>query len=390
MTSQTTGVETGRPAAYRRELASRLLLIVASAAIVLVGLELPALTGYLDYRTLIGPSHVWWAPNIPDPELVHRHRPYAHQRGAARGGDISQAFQIPSSELTTFQWDVRYDRNGFRNQSDLDRADIAVPGDSFVEGLTVPANQLATSLLAGLEGNTVANLGQSAWGPQQELVVLKRYALPLHPRTVLWLFFEGNDLGDAIGYRHEAAAVTTFWESFRARSFTRSARGELKQLLHPRVKSPGVQRSGILDRPGQKPLPVYFIYPAHALTPQEAGALEETRSILKEAYQLSAKQGAQLVVVYVPDKFRVFSPFMHIPPESACRHWVLSDLPERFQKEVRSISSDVGYLDLTGSLQDAVKQGIIPYYPDDAHWSEAGHRVASQTIDQYLRSTGEP
>jgi len=103
--------------------------------------------------------------------------------------------------MTLFRWDVRYDHNGFRNQTDLKSADIVVIGDSFVEGLTVSDAQLVTSLLAHLQGKVVANLGQSTYGPQQELIVLKRYGLPLRPRTVVWMFFEGNDLADVITYR---------------------------------------------------------------------------------------------------------------------------------------------------------------------------------------------
>ena len=51
---------------------------------------------------------------------------------------------------------------------------------------------------------------------------------------------------------------------------------------------------------------------------------------------------------------------------------------------VRSISPDIGFLDLTPYLQDGVKQGVLPYYPDDSHWSEEGHRIAAQAIHEYL------
>jgi hypothetical protein len=379
-------IPTTPPPVRSREIAGRCLLIAASLAFVLLCLELPALAGLLDYRTLIGPSHVWWAPNITDPELLHTHRPHARQRGAARGGDVANAFQISPADLSSFSWDVRYDRHGFRNESDLDHADIAVIGDSFVEGLTVPSKQLMTSVLAGLQGRVVANLGQSAWGPQEELAVLKRYALPLHPRTILWLFFEGNDLGDVISYQRQAAAPATFWDSFKARSFSRSAWAELKQILHPRVKTSGIRREGLLELPGHGPRPVYFIYPSHALTAGEAGALDQTKTILSEASQLSAAQGARFVAVYVPDKFRVFSPFLQFPADSECRRWVINDLPDRFQKAVSSLGSGVGYLDLTPVLEGAVRRGSLPYYPDDAHWSETGHQVAAQAIDRYLRS----
>ena len=41
------------------------------------------------------------------------------------------------------------------------------------------------------------NLARGAYGPQQELIVLKRYGLAYEPRFVVWQLFEGNDLVDA-------------------------------------------------------------------------------------------------------------------------------------------------------------------------------------------------
>lgn len=38
------------------------------------------------------------------------------------------------------------------------------------------------------------NLGQIAYGLRQELEVLKRYALPLSPKLVVWVLSGGNDL----------------------------------------------------------------------------------------------------------------------------------------------------------------------------------------------------
>ena len=68
---------------------AKLLISLASATFVLSLIECPAWIQVLDYRTLIGPAHVWWAPNIIDPELLIIHRPHAHQKGSSRGGDAA-------------------------------------------------------------------------------------------------------------------------------------------------------------------------------------------------------------------------------------------------------------------------------------------------------------
>jgi len=368
----------------------RLSLVVVSVAFVVCLIELPALTQLIDYRTIIGPEHAWWAPNVTDPELLHVHRPRAHQSGSAQGGDAAAAYEIPVSDRTLFRWDVTYDHNGFRNDVDLSRADTIVVGDSFVEGLTVPTAELTTSRLAHLRSEVVANLGQSAYGPLEEFVVLKRYGLPLRPRTVVWMFFEGNDLGDVLAYRHAMRNPRSFWRSFWARSFTRNALKEVKRHFVVSSKLSGVKRSAVFEPSSGKKVTLYFIYPSGPLSSDDLSAFDETTRIIAAAHSLCAAQGARLIFVFVPTKFRVFRPFCRFPQESECRNWVLNDLPERFQRAVESISPDIGYLDLTPKLTDAAATGVLPYYPDDAHWSPDGHRIAAEAINEYLLATQKP
>jgi len=362
----------------------RLLLAAASVLFVLFCFELPALIGIFDYRTAIGPSHIWWAPNITDPELLAIHRPHAHQRGSASGGDIASSYQIPPSDLTQFQWDVIYDRNGFRNQRDLEQADIVVIGDSFVEGLTVTYAELGTSQLAQLQAVVVANLGQSTYGPLQELIVLKRYALPLHPRTVVWMFFEGNDLQDVIGYQHTTQHPPDFLHTWWARSFTRSTSLAVKGFFEPFAKPPGTKRAGLCTGRDGKPITTYFGYRARPLTQEELRALDLTAYTIATAYKLCSAQKARLVFVFVPTKFRVLHDLCQFSEGSDCRNWALPDMPERLQVALHSIAPNVGYLDLTPYLVEAAKTEDFPYYRDDEHWTPEGHKVAAVAISNYL------
>lgn len=361
----------------------RFLLAAASIAFVLFCIELPALLGLLDFRTLIGPFHMWWAPNIHDPELLAIHRPHAHQTGSALGGDIATSYQIPRSDMTSFQWDVIYDRNGFRNPADLESADIVLIGDSFVEGLTVTYAELVTTQLARLQGTVVANLGQSTYGPLQELIVLKRYALPLHPRTVVWMFFEGNDLQDVIGYHRAHEHPPDFLHAFWARSFTRSACLAVKAFSTPSANPPGAKRAGLCQAPDGKAT-TYFGYRSKPLSREELGALDETARTLATAYQLCAAQGIRLIFVFVPTKFRVLHSLCQFAEGSECRNWVPNDMPERLQSALQSLAPMVGYLDLTPSLVQAAKTEAFPYYRDDEHWTPEGHKIAAAAIRDYL------
>jgi hypothetical protein len=362
----------------------RILLAGASVAFVLFCFEVPALVGVLDYRTVIGPYHMWWAPNVKDPELLAIHRPHARQAGEAHGGDAASSYQIPPSDQTRFHWDVTYDRNGFRNRQDLGSAEIVVIGDSFVEGLTVGDAELATSRLAALEGKVVANLGQSTYGPLQEAVVFKRYGLPLQPRIVVWMFFEGNDLQDVIAYRHDVQNLPNYWHAFWARSFSRSAYLAAKRIFDPPARPPGVRRSGVYQPVNGKPVTTYFMYRSKPLSAEELKAADETVTTLAEVERLCAARQTQLIFVFVPTKFRVLHSFCQFPAESECRNWTLTDLPERLQTGLRAAAPGVEYLDLTPSLVAAAAQGELPYYPDDEHWSPAGHKVAAAAIHDYL------
>ncbi|MBI4590750.1 MAG: hypothetical protein HY725_18145 [Candidatus Rokubacteria bacterium] len=179
----------------RAEKMTRFLLASLSLFLVVALLEAPALARLVDYRLVFATPILapWRNPqNLLDPELVHIRPPHQQLTGASRGGDIARLFHTPSPQL--YRYNIRYDRDGFRNAVDLDAADIAVLGDSIIEGPNLSSAQLVTSVLARLQQARVANLGQTGYGPQQELVVLRRYAVPLRPRTVVWAFFEGNDL----------------------------------------------------------------------------------------------------------------------------------------------------------------------------------------------------
>lgn len=365
----------------------QLLLIPLSFLFALALIEFPAFINVLDYRTILGAEFAWWPKyNIKDPELIHIRRPFVHFSGEMRGGGITVRHNIPLADMTLYHWDVKCDHNGFRNDRDLQGADIALIGDSFVEGLTVPYPELTSSLLARLRGEVVANLGQSAYGPQQELIVLKRYGLLLHPRTVIWMFSEGTDLDDVVNYDRVMHDPPDFWHAFLARSFTKIM---YYKLFHG-SKYDGITRAGIFPAENGKTLTMYFSTSAHPLTKQNLAAVDETAKILSEANQLSVAQGARLIVVFVPEKFRIFHPFCRFPPQSECRKWTPNDLPERLGNAVRSMSSEVEYLDLTPSLIDAARKGEVPYYPDDDHWSPEGHKIAAEAINRYLSTRQSP
>ncbi|HTQ49965.1 MAG TPA: hypothetical protein VMJ12_04585, partial [Candidatus Acidoferrales bacterium] len=129
-------------------------------------------------------------------ELSHVRPAHVKWRGLTRGDLVAPGERDPDAHMMTFVTDM----DGFRNDTDVQQADLVVIGDSFTEGGTVDDAQIFPTLLAGKLGVKGRNLGRVGYGPMQELIVLRKYGLACKPRTVVWQITEGNDLWDTAGY----------------------------------------------------------------------------------------------------------------------------------------------------------------------------------------------
>jgi lysophospholipase L1-like esterase len=235
----------------------------------------------------------------------------------------------------------------------------------------------------------VANLGQYGYGPLEELAVLRRFGLPLHPRTVIWMFFEGNDLNDVLRYRKASVRGRTpqrFWSSFWERSFTINALAQIRKQYRQLSRPFGKKRSGTIGEPNAQQRTIYFVYSAPPLSSEQLDAFNQTLDTIATAHQLCANHASRLIFVFIPAKFRVFRDLCKFPEASECRKWSLNDLPDRMSKAIRAVSADIRYLDLTRDFIGSVRRGELPYYADDDHWSPEGHKVAAEAINAYLPS----
>jgi SGNH hydrolase-like domain, acetyltransferase AlgX len=353
----------------RSELAKGFVVATTAGVACVILLEALVLLRLLDFRVLFGTpaAQPWSHPgNLVDPTLLHLHQPHDE-----------------------FVWDgipYRYDRNGFRNRSELRTADVVVVGDSFIEGWGVTAPDLMTARLASDLRRPVANLGQSWYGPQQELEVLRRYGLPLHPRVVVWAFFEGNDLQD-VGRYEEALPVWSDLSrrnhSFALRSFTRNALYAIRRFVqsHSETDATGTLAypSGVFHA-ADRDVRMYFEYKAHRLSPREEAALGRLGGILAEADRLCRRQGSRLLVVFVPSKDRVYKDRCRFARGAEPLRWPRNDLPRRLEVIVHREVPDADFLDLTPGFLARAARGEVLYFPRDTHWSPRGHAAAAEAI----------
>jgi PAS domain S-box-containing protein len=250
----------------------------------------------------------------------------------------------------------------------------------------IPGPMLATTRLSEITLKTVANLGQSGYGPQQELAVLKRYALPLQPRFIVWVFYEGNDLADAREYsemvsllKAKADSIEFVWD----RSFTKNFLSWLMRVIQGCVPAQRITAvpATVSDKDGKE----HQVYVkgrsiSASLTKQDLEALKKSVEAMKEAYQLAQQQGARFIVVFAPTAFRVYRDIARFEKEGRnAPPWSLDDLPDRLRQMVFRISPEIDYLDLTPVLKSAAKYGPIFLY-DDTHWSSEGHQVVAEAL----------
>lgn len=299
------------------------------------------------------------------------------------GGDI--AYYLRVSETHTYPYEVRTDRDGFRNDQDLDQADIVVIGDSYTEGILVPQNETMPAELGRLLEKSSLNLGQIWYGPQQEEVVFRRYALPRRPKVVVWCYFEGNDLKDMNRY----AANHVQWDvmapklhSFKARSLARNLAVRLLSLEGPQKERPLGERNVALLPDGQR---MYFFYRNDVQSEEEKKFLPEFEEILTRVWKTCQDQQIRFVFAYVPIKVRVYDSLVSFPPESVFRNAFRVEAINEMKSRIHQISSDITFVDLTPALVETSKKELT-YYLDDTHWTPAGHRAAAEAIAKAIRA----
>ena len=92
----------------------------------------------------------------------------------------------------------RTDRFGFNNEDWVylwDREKVMLVGDSFAVGECVHPEQTVQGVMRR-SGLATYSTGISGHGPLLALAALSEYGPALKPRSVFWLYFDGNDLID--------------------------------------------------------------------------------------------------------------------------------------------------------------------------------------------------
>jgi len=328
---------------------------------------------------------------VPDPDIGFRHAPSTHQVSRLRS-DVETAWGLPASRSDRIT--VTFDRRGYRNPTELERADLVFIGDSYVEGDYASDDEIASRLLQARLGRPVANLGVAGYGTAQELLVLKGDAVALGPKAVLWFFYEGNDLYNDHDFENSLLVPPEVralgWAGQRSwwhRSLLHNAHAQLRLLMFPLVPRYcphfGIVRMG----PHRGRTVLFGPEAAFPWTDFERYRWERAKQTLRDAAAFTREHGIGLILIYVPIKFRVYRDFVETPPDSEIRTWTLWPLPELFQQFCRA--EGLTCFDPTEPFRDLVRRGGMPYAFADSHWSPEGHRLVAERLVGMLASPGE-
>jgi hypothetical protein len=378
----------------RAELGKRFILTTATIVSCFVIAESAVVLGMVDYRSVFGTSRLTHALSMAgrqfDPELGWVREPY-YEFEADYQGNLGRGLCIPPDPSQRIK--VQYDQNGFRNRRDMTAADIVMIGDSYIEAPMTADDVLSTSILARLQGKAVANLGSSGYGPPQELRVLTRYGIPLHPETVIWAFYEGNDISDMKGYERNAASLigeSKFWQDFWFRSLSRNLLAFY--FFRPSgwecVPSPRIQPyQAEFTHYDKMVSPVFFAPPDDVDSFPSNDDLRAAGTYIAEAAALCRERNIRFIVAFVPDKYRVYAGLSNVAlTTDKIRSWRLDDSPARLERILAAMIPDLEYVDLTPALQSESRRGVPTYLSDDTHWSAEGHRVVAGALHLTIES----
>lgn len=325
-----------------------------------------------------------------------------------------------AEEPPTFRFHT--DSLGFRNDADLEQADLVAIGDSFTQGHHVQREEIWAARLAVLLEMTHINLGMSGYGPQQQAAVLRKFGLPKRPRLVVWQFCLENDLQDAMRFEQWRATGLSYRDYVRQRSRLNPG-GQLflswelvKRLLGLGETTAPELPTPALFRLGDRTLPIGFLCELHTLVQTEDQlrahpGFAPTLAALEQARRDCTAQGVPLLVFFVPSKLGVY--LDHVADATEGERLLRSQgarialgVSETSTEETLALvreRRDIGrtvlaealekrtitVLDLTPAFREQAAQGNLLYYAMDSHWNAAGHDFAARLLAAYWREHGD-
>lgn len=280
------------------------------------------------------------------------------------------------------------DKYGFNNPPEAwdDRPlRIGMIGDSFTHGSCVAPDKNMAAVLSEKFGRVV-NLGISGNGPLLELASLKEYLAPLAPKTVLWFFYEGNDITENMPFERKSTLLKSYVDDDGFSQGLMARNSEIKDYLKHYLDEhmmKVIRQMNEFD-PYETFLDLLRVTNLRgrlglgivSIGAFEGGKDEDYRmfrAVLSKAKTLVESWGGQFYFVYLPESDRYFSNFS--------RNRIREQIHRRTLKTVFSLGIET--IDISRTFAAAPDARRFFYYPG-SHYNEEGYKVAAQAVGQAL------
>jgi SGNH hydrolase-like domain, acetyltransferase AlgX len=270
------------------------------------------------------------------------------------------------------------DRYGFNNPDEVYDAplDLAIIGDSFIEGICQPPGMDVVSQLRSTHPASVA-LASRGSGPLFELAVLGRFGKNLRPRHVIVAFFEGNDwenlqheltlpwLRQGLSQQADFGQPTTPSETLtKAASVLTAVRRDAIAPVEVLLKTRIVRNFLALN---QTMTQLGLSYP------KASPDLPEFADVLHRAKEITNAWGGQLTILYIPQSVRYIGVLPRQFVYDRLRHKVLA-------------AADAAGIDIIDLVELFGKEADpASFYAPDAHFSERGAAFTAAAISNRTR-----
>ncbi|KWV91784.1 hypothetical protein [Erythrobacter sp. YT30] len=273
------------------------------------------------------------------------------------------------------------DRYGFNNPDTIyeDTIDLAIIGDSFVEGHCQFEGDTLLDRMRTLQPRSVS-FGIRSGGPLLELAILGRYASHYEPDYVVMAFFEGNDwqnleretqmewlmpaleedvdFGEPELTEDQKAAIDTLFQDWWSRQVSPTNVLTKSSFLRNVIALNEVWSVLGLDYPRvSKKQPIYS-------------------DILARSKELTEQWGGKFALVYIPQDVR----YRGLLNKSFVYDQLRGDVLAAAE------ANGIEVIDLTDIF--ARSEDPTALYAPDAHFSPEGAQVAAEAINEWVVSQG--
>ena len=366
------------PARYKRSVSLRVITLAIALLIAFALCDAVYAFGIMGVGKAnywLDQAHISRRYSVADPELGFVRKPWVSWQG-----------YVPDANRFV---EYRTDKNGFRNSTEQQRADIVFIGDSYTESATNIEENTYAHLVAQSTGLSVINLARGAYGPQQELIVLKRHGVSYEPRFVVWQLFEGNDLADAEAFVEWRKNPEQVVMSLKDRYLDNSLLHQL--LANTRSYEPVGRMATLSYHDGtSKRVSLRYRYEPDQPSTMQIGMIE-TLSSIQAGQQLCQSRGIELLVVVVPTMVRVMEPHISFNRFEDRREFFPERIPgdKDFSETVEEFCAQVGcgFIDSYDAMKEASSsdnRGL--YVPNDEHLDTRGHQIVSKVVADWIQS----